>query len=476
MATAELTLPPREVQRVLKRSADVFAERALGESLWSKQREVLQAVSTHEKTAVKSAHGVGKSWLAARAVIWFMATRQPAEVITTAPTWRQVERILWKEIRLAWGHAVPLVKAMGTCLNTELKFGDGHTAYGLSTDDTDRFQGIHSPHLMVVVDEAAGVSPAIFDAIATLGTGGEYRELLIGNPTSTEGRFYQAFQNPALGYHCISVAATDTPNFTGEDVPEKVKRNLVTPQWVAERAIEWGVGSALYAARVDAQFPSGNEDNVLVPLAWAEAACNREPQAGGDAMVQMGLDVARYGSDSCCLAGRVGYNLKLLKSKPGHTGSLEVEAWARQEAQDFAAANGGTVKVLVDEGYNPGVVDHLMALTDPGVTYEAVSFGAAAQDNEKHLNRRNEMLWGLRELYRPGNADPDLCVTATGPEVERLKSQVSAIRFKYDTRLRPKCETKQEMKDRGMPSPDETDAAALAFAKAEPKPGIGVYF
>lgn len=466
---------PPEVYETLLDRADLFAERALGEQLWSKQRKILQSVATHPKTAVKSAHGIGKSWLAARAVLWFMATRQPAEVITTAPTWRQVEEILWKEIRLAWGHAIPAIRELGTCLTTDLKFGDGHHAYGMSTDKTDRFQGIHSPHLLVVVDEAAGVDPAIFDAIATLGTGGEYRELLIGNPTSTDGRFYQAFQNPALGYNCISVAAQDTPNFTGEEVPEKVKRNLVTPQWVAERAIEWGVGSALYAARVDAQFPSGDEDNVLVPLAWAEAACNREPNPGGDTTAQMGLDVARYGSDSCCLAGRAGYTLKLLKSKPGHTGSLEVEAWARQEAQDFAAANGGTVKVLVDEGYNPGVVDHLLALSDPGVSYEAVSFGAAARDPEKHLNRRNEMMWGLRELYRTGNADPDICVTANGPEVERLKSQVSSIRFKNDTRLRPKCETKQEMKDRGMPSPDETDAVALAFAEPEPDYGLQIW-
>ncbi len=452
---------------VMQARPDLFVENALGGTIWSKQREILQSVACNERTAVRSCHGAGKSHIAARAVIWFMATHQPAEVVTTAPTWSQVEDVLWKEIHLAWGKAIPPVRALGICLSTELKFGDGHVAYGISTDKTDRFQGRHSPNLLVVVDEAAGVAPAIFDAVATLGTGEGYRELLIGNPTSTDGRFYQAFQNPALGYNCISISAEETPNFTDEEVPESVKRNLVTREWVEARKVDWGEDSPLYISRVKAEFPSGDADNVLVPLAWAEAACNLAPRTDGDATCQMGLDVARYGSDACCLAGRVGYNLKLLKSKPGHTGSLEVEAWARQEAQDFAAANGGTVKVLVDEGYNPGVVDHLLTLSDPGVTYEAVSFGAAARDPEKHLNRRNEMMWGLRELYRPGNADPDLCITATGPEVERLKSQVSSIRFKYDTRLRPKCETKQEMKDRGMPSPDETDAVALAFAESE---------
>lgn len=455
--------PSKEVFKILHDRADIFTERIFGDAIWSKQREILHSVSVNNKTAVKSCHGAGKSFTAARAVIWYLSTRKPAEVITTAPTWRQVERILWKEIRLAWGKAVPDIQALGTCLNTELKFGDGHTAYGISTDDQDRFQGIHSPHLMVVVDEAAGVTQAIFDAIATLGTGGEYRELLIGNPTSTNGRFYNAFQNPELGYHCISVRADNTPNFTGEVVPPVIARNLVTPQWAADRALEWGADSALYKSRVDAEFPDGNEDNILVPLSWIEDACNRSPREDNNGVVQMGLDIARYGSDSCVIAGRVGYSLTQLDTLPGHTGSLEVEAWARRNAQDYSAKHG-KVTVMVDEGYNPGVVDHLQALHDDNISYEAVSFGASATNPEEHINKRNEMLWGLRELFRTGNADPDISIPISGPAVERFKSQVSSIRFTYDTRLRPKLESKEDMRKRGMPSPDETDAVALAFA------------
>lgn len=465
MATATThSQPPPHVIRHLRDNADVFAEKVFGDVLWSKQREVLQSVSRHSRTAVKSAHGVGKSWLAAHAVIWFLATRRPAEVLTTAPTWRQVERILWKEIKLAWGRAVPDIQALGVCLTTELKFGNGHAAYGLSTDDPDRFQGIHSPHLMVIVDEAAGVASSIFDAMATLGTGGEYRELLIGNPTSTDGRFYAAFQNAeALGYNCISIRADETPNFTGEPVPHKVARNLVTPQWVAERAVEWGAESTLYRARVDAEFPDGNEDNILVPLSWVQAACNREPM-GSDTQRQMGLDVARFGQDACSVAGRVGYNLCLLESLPGSTGTLEVAAWARNHALAFLKRHGGPVLVCVDEGYNPGIVDILMATPDDGIRYEPVSFGSTASDTEQHSNRRNEMLWGLRELFRSGNAEPDIAITATGPCVERLKAQVSSMRFGYDSRLRPKVESKDDMKKRGLPSPDEGDAVALAFA------------
>lgn len=465
---------PTEAFRVLRKRADVFAERALGDTLWSKQREILQAVSTHDKVAVKSGHGLGKTYTAAAAVIWWMCTRRPAEVISTAPTWRQVEKLLWKEVALAWGRAAPEIRELGQCLTTQLKFGPGHEAWGISTDDTDRFQGIHSPHLMVIVDEAAGVAQQIHDAIATLGTGGEYRELLIGNPTSTEGRFYQAFRDPSLGYHCVSVSVEDSPHWTGEDCPESVLHHLTTREWAAARAHEWGTDSALYQARVLAKFPEGDSDNILVPLSWAEAAQLREPPEEGDRTAQLGLDVARYGNDSTCMAGRVGYDLILIEERPGSTGTLDVVAWASGIACQWAEKYSA-VTVLVDEGYNPGVVDLLLARDDKGVTYEAVSFGAAALDTEHHINRRNEMYWGLRRLFQPGNNDPDLSISATGPEVSRFIAQVSAMRYKNDARLRPRLESKDEMKARGMPSPDEADAVVLAFAQPE-RLGTQVFF
>ncbi len=462
------TAIPREAFSVLRRRADIFAERCLGNTLWSKQREILRSVSDNPRTAVKSAHGLGKTFVAAAALIWWMSTRHPAEVISTAPTWRQVEKLLWKEVKLAWGRAVPEVRGLGECLQTALKFGNGHEAYGVSTDDTDRFQGIHSPHLMVIVDEAAGVSQDIYDAIATLGTGGEYRELLIGNPTSTDGRFYEAFRDQRLGYSCISMSVEDSPHWTGEQCAEVVLRSLTTRVWAEERALDWGTDSPLYQSRVLARFPEGDADNILVPLSWAEAAQLREPPEDADNTAQLGLDVARYGNDTSCMAGRVGYNLAYIEGKPGNTGTLDVVGWASSVALQWAARHG-SVRVLVDEGYNPGVVDLLLARKDAGVTYEAVAFGGAALDPERHINRRNEMYWGLRELFRSGNSDADLCITATGPAVARFVAQVSAMRYTYDVRLRPKLESKDDMRKRGMPSPDEADAVALAFARPQPR-------
>src|SRR5262245_57648174 len=80
-----------------------FVSEVIGDTLWSKQIEIMQAVAKHRKVAVASAHGIGKSFLAARVVTWFVASSPlgSAKAITTAPTGEQVTGILWQEIHSA---------------------------------------------------------------------------------------------------------------------------------------------------------------------------------------------------------------------------------------------------------------------------------------------------------------------------------------------------------------------------------------
>lgn len=469
IATARATKQiPISTVKLLCARADIFAEHACKAHLWSKQREILQSVSDNERTVVKSCNGPGKTWIAAHAAIAFLLTHKPAQVITTAPTWRQVRRQLWSEINLAWRRLPAELHALGTCLTTEIQIGPGHVAYGLSTDDPEMFQGIHSPNLMVIVDEANGVDDEIFAAIDTLGAGGKYRELLIGNPIRSEGKFYRAFQNPELGYNCISIPVEATPNWTGEEVPDEVRRVLVQPERVAQWAADWGADSPMYRSRVHAEFPTDNEANVLIPLAWLEQAQNRaaedyKPQ--GD--VQIGVDVARFGNNRTAIATRTGPALTSVQSWPGDTSVTEVAGLVREHAQRTRKTMEPSKNLLVlidDGGVGGGVVDILADQDSAGITYQGVNFGASANDKEGFVNRRAEMYCQLRDLAQQGNNDPDLVITATGPEAQRFAAQVSAMKYQFDSKGKRKIEGKDEMEKRGLPSPDEADAVALAFA------------
>ena len=63
-----------------------WVEEVLGDRLWQRQRDIIESVRDNPETAVKSCHGAGKSFSAARVALWFLMTHRPSIVITTAPT------------------------------------------------------------------------------------------------------------------------------------------------------------------------------------------------------------------------------------------------------------------------------------------------------------------------------------------------------------------------------------------------------
>jgi hypothetical protein len=129
------------------------------------------------------------------------------------------------------------------------------------------------------------------------------------------------------------------------------------------------------------------------------------------------------------------------------------------------------VLVVIDEGgVGAGVVDILKPQSGGGITYEGLNFGAAALEPERFVCRRDEIMWCLRDLMREGGSEPDLIISATGDAVARLGAQVSATQYGFNERAKVKVESKEHMRERGLPSPDETDAVALAFAGGKPQP------
>ena len=124
-----------------------FAQEVLGVSLWEKQEEVLDALPRHRRLAVKSGNGLGKGFCAAAAVLWFIHCHDPAIVLTTAPTFRQVRHVLWRQIRSLYHPAAHVLG--GKMLDTRWELSDRRYAMGLSADSADQFQGFHSDNLLI---------------------------------------------------------------------------------------------------------------------------------------------------------------------------------------------------------------------------------------------------------------------------------------------------------------------------------------
>ena len=178
-----------------------WARDILGIHLWSRQRDIVESVRDHRRTAVRSGHGVGKTLTAAAVVLWFLDTHLESRVITTATKWSQVEMLLWHELGQLHARAKKRIEAQERAifrvdpLKTQLQLPDGRYAIGLSSkpENSESFAGHHAPNILVVYDEASGVHRKIYEVGEGYMTTDGAKSLLIGNPTRTSGVFFDAF-------------------------------------------------------------------------------------------------------------------------------------------------------------------------------------------------------------------------------------------------------------------------------------------
>ena len=240
---------------------------------YSKQVEMLQAVVDRRRVSVVGANGSGKDWAAGRAVLWWLETRLESKAVVMGPTQRQVEEIVWQEMREAYAAAEG--RLSGRMLRSTYRIDEQRFALGFSTNNALNIQGFHSEQLLVVVTEAHAMPQLHMDAIKRLQPD---RLLLVGNALSRDGEFYASHHAKRNLYRRIAISAFDTPNFTGEDGG---RRGMITPEYVEEYALDYGEDHPLYAASVLAEFPDSLEDSLIGREAVESAMARWEAEVAG---------------------------------------------------------------------------------------------------------------------------------------------------------------------------------------------------
>lgn len=425
----------------------------LGGFLWSKQKEIAESVVVRRRTAVKSCHNAGKSFLAAQIAGWWIDVHPPGEafIVSTAPTYAQVHAILWEEIRKA--AKAPAVPLPGRVLQSdEWKLDDGTlVGWGRKPADTNQhgFQGIHRRYVLVILDEACGIPEQLWTAVEAITTGADCRILAIGNPDDPNTEFGNVCK-PGSGWNVIRISGLDTPNFTDEPFPEKLRPLMLSPEWVEDKKRRWGETSPRYVAKVLGEFPEVGDDTLISPR-WIEAAQQRN-LAPGPVNV-LGVDVARFGSDRSILCLARGPLARIV-------GDFSHARTTETTGKVIAAKREHQVhEIRVDGvGVGSGVVDELL---EAGHDVLDMQSGAAALDKEHFANARAEWWWGLRERFEQGDIDLD-------PDDDELASQLGAIKYKFTARGQILIESKDDMKKRGLPSPDRADAVMLAYGHVPP--------
>lgn len=402
---------------------------------------------------------MGKSWISAKVALTFLFINYPSKVITTAPTWFQVEKILWTEMRKS--HSSAKTPLGGKLLETELKLGEDWFAIGVSTTEgvgnrefgATRMQGFHSPNLLVIMDEAAGIPPEIWKAVDSLVTGGNNKVIAIGNPASPSGDFFECFKSPV--WHKIHLSCLDHPNvIEGKELVP----GCVTREWVEDRKKEWGEDSPLYKAKVLGEFPDEGED-TLIPLSWAEGASKRRLTAEGTK--RLGCDVARFGGDRT-----VFYEIHGPVAREVESTSKQDTMVTAGKAKRYKEDGEYDLLGIDDSGVGGGVTDRL---NEQNVEAEAVNFGEKAIDPERFFNTRAEAYWLLRERLNPKSEDP-----LQIPNDPDLIHELTSMKYSVTSKGQIKIESKDDIKKRIGKSPDKADALAIAnfIGRREPEPNI----
>lgn len=457
----------RYVQRHLWRQDPArWVRERLKEHPWSKQIEVLESLLVNRHTAVPAGFDLGKSWIASRAVMFWIDTAEPDEnvfVVTTAPSNTQVKGIIWREINMA--HRKAKLAGSVSSLNWRLAGRDVAIGYKPSDYGQAGFQGFHADRVLVVLDEAAGVVDMLWDGAEGIAANDDSRILAIGNPEAATDRFGKVCE-PGSNWNVIRIRAFDSPRVTGEPIPEKLVKNLVGPTWIEERRNEWGEDSPMWLSKVEAQFVRDMK-MAVVPYSWAMNCARREDDVvdSDDDLVELGCDVGAGGDESVIIERR---------------GNRVGRIWASQHEDSellagdlmYAIRETGASSIKIDGiGVGWGVAGFLRNLIeqhDLECVVHVVDVRNSSSEPHKYANLRSEIWWEIgREMCRTQGWDLTDLLRNEDAELQKRGEQtineMCEPKYKNDTAGRIRVEPKEDTIKRLKRSPDHADALLLAF-------------
>lgn len=457
-----------------------FSREVLGISLWDKQVEILDAIRQNLRVAVKSGHKVGKSNTAAVIALWWFCSYPDARVVMSSVTDRQVNQILWREVKKMHSRSRSQLKpddaalqrdpGLTTCpiegmpkglARSGLKSEDFREIVGFTAREAEAVAGISGANLLYILDEASGIPDEIYEAIEGNRAAGA-RIVLFSNPTRKDGEFFEAFnskrksdQNPT-GYHCITISSEDTPNCKQG---RAVIPGLAGRDWVEEKKVEWGIDSALFAVRVRGEFATKEEGKIL-PLHQIMSAVARHSLDDQTGELQIGIDPAGPGTagDESVFAVRRGQTILKLYPERGLTEEAHLTKLLQIIAEHRKPRE--TCTVCIDrEGPIGSKVwsilrDHNDHAGDNRFRLVAVRASDKAQRQWKIYDRMRDELWANLALWiRDGGSIPD---------DSKLAKELHCPSWNQHVTGRLKATDKREMHKQLHRSPDRADACALA--------------
>ena len=401
-----------------------------------------KSLSKAIKIAIASGHGIGKSTLVSFLILFAMATHENTRGVVTANTEKQLSSKTWAELS-KW-YNLFIGKELFTYTATALFSADKQyektwriDAIPWSESNPDAFAGLHNQgnRILIIFDEASSIADIIWEVAEGALTDKETEIIwcAFGNPTKNSGRFRECFRKYRNYWHTEQIDSRTV----------KVSNKVLLNEWVEL----YGEDSDFVKIRVRGVFPSAS-DTQFISASIVDEAQKRvyKPTDFSNLPTIIGVDPAWTGGDTLEIVMRQGYSMKCLATIEKNDDDMRMANLIAQFEDEYKAD-----AVFIDQGYGTGIYSIGKSM---GRKWRLVAFGGASPNN-MYLNMRAYMWGEMKEWLKEGGSIPNeqgLYDDLVGPE---------AI---IDKNGRIQLESKKDMKERGLPSPNKGDALALTFA------------
>lgn len=482
----------------------LWAKEYLGITLWPKQAEVAQAVVDNKNVACKAGHEVGKSFVAGVLICWWIDTRWQLPggvfVVSTAPSTKQINAVVWREVRKFHGLSVARFKAGKVdhplpgyiTSQAHWRLPDGiELGYGTKPPEgkDDTMSGIHARYVLAVGDEAVGLSEKLIGDLANITSNATSRRFIIMNPTNPLSYAGHIFKEDTGTWKLMTISVLDSPNFHGGghcDCPEhkdqpfglglpiEVLETLVDQTYVDDMARDHGIDSPTYISRVLGEF-AWEMGPTLISMEDMAAGLDCDLIPDDDAMPILGVDVSRSEK------GDMNTIYSCLKGTKTNDKGEEVEgiiiryvdSWndksaTRTEKRIHNAMKDSLSREMHIDGSGIGgpMADHIRDEHAKGDYLVAEMIGGETgmvSDKQRYYNNRAQWYAWFQEKLAKGLIDIDV-------EDKRLQEELLGIETKFpDSGVQKMLiESKKDMKKRGVSSPDHADACIYAATDISP--------
>ena len=405
------------------------------------------------QAARASGHGIGKSAGMSWVNHWFLSTRPGATAVTTANTEGQLIGKTWPELSKWFSMALNshwfdvtatrvtpqkwFANAIKDSLSIDSKYYYA-AAVTWNAEAPEAFAGTHSQYgTLFQFDEASTIPACIWETTfgAMTDFEGDKIWLVYGNPTENSGPFFECFHKHRKYWR-----------------PRKIDSRTVkitNKKFLQQIVDRYGEDHDVTRVRVRGEFPK-QAVNQFISTEVVHDAQDREVEPDLGAPLILGVDVARYGDNDSVLRWRQGRDARSIPARK--FAKLSTTELANEVAKAIDETRPDAV--FVDEsGVGGGVVDQLKGR---GYRVIGINPGGRAEDPKRHFNMRCQM-WDDMAVWMGGGAIDDS---------EELETDLISPTYKLvgdSSTLR--LETKEEMRKRGLISPDDGDSLGLTFAQ-----------